>query len=264
MAIAIETSHTFTFAQLVPKLVQIYCDGICCTKLAPYLDVFTLTRRCLCIGAGCPHPCPPQSISYLKKLRGSDDIFARLQPKRRFAALAGSYDDVWCMIGKPIDEDEDDEATYHYSYEDIKKEFFCANTQYFFDRCERAQFKRMAERRAWKLCSVMAPWLKEQVGEVETGVFCDICECIERYSGSERRYHIGPGWPPSIRWMIEGRWYVSEEHPEIVWPDPMSVPFMRVQDLEKHREEGHFVNPDVQRDVSDRDWAQHNVRRPWR
>lgn len=59
MAIAIQTAHAFTIKQLVSKLSEKYCDAKGCGKVAPYLDIFSLTRRCLSVGRGCPYPRGP-------------------------------------------------------------------------------------------------------------------------------------------------------------------------------------------------------------
>ena len=83
MAIIIETAHTFTLVQLITKLCQTHCDGTGCSRLAPYIDVFKLTRRCLSINGGCPFPCPPLSI------KNQSSICSSILPRCRLIAILG-------------------------------------------------------------------------------------------------------------------------------------------------------------------------------
>jgi hypothetical protein len=72
MALAIKTAHTFSIAQLFAKLCQTHCDAHTCANLAPYIDVFTMTRRCFGVGSPCARVPPPASqyhiIEYLSHL----------------------------------------------------------------------------------------------------------------------------------------------------------------------------------------------------
>jgi hypothetical protein len=66
MALGIQTADSFTFKELFGKLCQTKCNGNGCTKLAPYLDVFMLTRRCLSISGGCPFPLGPLNVDIME------------------------------------------------------------------------------------------------------------------------------------------------------------------------------------------------------
>jgi hypothetical protein len=50
MAIGINTKHLFTLDQLALAVDKRHCIG--CRRLAPFLDVSTLKRRCLLTGGG--------------------------------------------------------------------------------------------------------------------------------------------------------------------------------------------------------------------
>lgn len=145
-----------------------------------------------------------------------------MAPMRRFAAIAGTYDYRLPTEGKPIDEDEDADYTYFYAYEDIKKEFLSEQTSWFFIKCE--QDCRATVAWYWNLCCVVAPWFKDQVGEVETGVSVDRTD--------KELWPSLSGWPPSIRYVMENGWKNFVDYPEVRWPDPMSVVFMKLSDFE--------------------------------
>jgi hypothetical protein len=59
MAIAIKTADRFTIMQLLAVLWQKICTEDNYGKLAPYIDVFTLQRRCLSIKGVCRSPLGP-------------------------------------------------------------------------------------------------------------------------------------------------------------------------------------------------------------
>lgn len=116
MAIAIQTADTFSIKQLFLKLCQKTCDGESCSKLAPYLDVFTLARRCLSVSGGCLHPCGPMNKELLNGGIGSydEDRF----PSRGFFAMVGQYCNIWANIVIGNEEDR-----YYCDYRDIKAAF---------------------------------------------------------------------------------------------------------------------------------------------
>lgn len=57
-ALALRSGHRFTMLQLFEKLCQKTCDT--CGSVAPYIDVFNLSRQCLNVGGKCQHRHVPQ------------------------------------------------------------------------------------------------------------------------------------------------------------------------------------------------------------
>lgn len=61
MAIGIRTAHTFTIKDLFAKLCQKSCD-MGCGRMAPYVDVFKLSSRCLWVGGLCDRSVGPENV----------------------------------------------------------------------------------------------------------------------------------------------------------------------------------------------------------
>ncbi|KAH5502775.1 hypothetical protein HBI52_166230 [Parastagonospora nodorum] len=88
MALGIRTADSFTIKELFYKLCQNKCDGNGCTKLAPYLDVFMLTRRCLSISGGCPFPLGPLNVDIMEN---NFDTDTKQLPPDSFLPIPGRY-----------------------------------------------------------------------------------------------------------------------------------------------------------------------------
>jgi hypothetical protein len=104
MAIALKTEDTFTIKQLFDKLFQKTCDGANCEKLAPYLDVFTLNRRCLFIGGGCPIPLGPLRQDCVGDVTWDGEKYDsdRADSIRHFDSIEGSiYTEFWLPVDEP-------------------------------------------------------------------------------------------------------------------------------------------------------------------
>lgn len=95
MALAINTAHNYTLRQLFTNLCQKNCDGKGCSSLAPFMDVFTLTRRCLGSEKGCPFSevpvCKPDVYDIDDLLVDHNVEF----PARKFHAITGRYGRYW-------------------------------------------------------------------------------------------------------------------------------------------------------------------------
>lgn len=187
MAVAIETLHTFTIKQLFVKLCQKYCDGPDCDTLAPYVDVFGLTRRCLSIGRGCRFPCGPLYPGPVG--RESEAITDRL-PSRLFKTISGRY-------GKDRWTNELGRQDYLYDFFDMKSMLLSDETRRDFEDLEGLT---AYDDRYWKLCSAAAPWLSSQGKTSETGIFCDLCIRSLKGEVVDAAVLADPGrWSLSIR-----------------------------------------------------------------
>jgi hypothetical protein len=208
MAVAIKNAHTFSMKQLVEKLCQKQCDGKGCGKPAPYIDVFSLQRRCLSVGGGCPFPEGPVSEEASGELSISDELDSA--PIRSFRASPGKYGSHWNQFEVSSDED-----TTFYDYH----EFYSILYEYE-DACLRGRVEAELDR-AWMLCSVMAPWLSKRGSQVEYGVFCDLCE------DPNLREEAVPSSLQEAR-DVEGDW-------DVEYPNPLRIPFMQLGDLAEHK-----------------------------
>jgi hypothetical protein len=129
MALAIKTAHTFSIAQLFAKLRQTHCNAHNCANLAPYIDVFTMTRRCFGVGSPCARVPPPASqyhiMEYLSHLPSPlpgplvGHFSACQLPSRSFRAVPGTYGD-----GAPWDFSEEVHGTF-YAVEDLRATLWC-------------------------------------------------------------------------------------------------------------------------------------------
>jgi hypothetical protein len=247
MAIAIRTAHTFTIKQLFLKLCQRYCDGAGCEKLAPYIDVFTLTRRCLSIDKGCRGQISPLNHSEASKLAASKSwldctrvtshdsethivsAFTSSQllrndrtpfAARHFYALAGTYGNQW-TLRRTIHAHDD---PIFYDFHDLKAAIpDMDNEQY--STIERA-FSSTIDT-TWNSCSTTAPWLSKTDMGAEYGVFCDQCSSnyTDRNLTSVREtLAILDGHRP--------REYYTSQHRDLY-----HLPFMRLEDFAEHARE---------------------------
>ncbi|KAH7408706.1 hypothetical protein DE146DRAFT_629598 [Phaeosphaeria sp. MPI-PUGE-AT-0046c] len=179
------------YKKLLPKLYQKHCDGDKCGKLAPYVDVFGPTRRCLSIGRGCRSPCGPLFSNLVME---KPKLPLCPLPTRTFRAIPGDY-------GKHMWEGTMyhgiENCDYLYDYREPKQALLCDHTKATFEDfganpAERDFF--------WKLCSVAVPWLSKQGTTTETGVFCEICSVNDEDGVGYRAAHqLDPDGSPSIR-----------------------------------------------------------------
>jgi hypothetical protein len=156
MVMAIKTEGTFTLKQLLAKLCQKTCDGANCNQLAPYIDVFQLSRRCLSIGNGCPIPLGSLREDCVQDLalsvsEGTSDCYHSL---RHFQPYEESvYSKFWLKVDAPGGPRE-----LFWDFADVKAAFLEPNNP--GNVAEFALFETAArEDPYWKLCSVQAPWL---------------------------------------------------------------------------------------------------------
>jgi hypothetical protein len=228
MAITIQTAHTFTMNQLGSKMRQKHCDAPKCGKLAPYIDVFTLSRRCLSVGGGCRVPRGPIDKDMVF---GSLDLPNDTQlPSRSFRADFEShmYGGFWGMLALGTPDPQDENGTRFYDYEDIKAAFWSDKNAEIFEVLESITYE---DDQYWKFCSVAVPWFDKLGIDPEYGVFGEVCndgsdENSELLIPQSLRESQGP--PP-------GHWHLSMW--DVPWPDHMDLPFMRVNELEEHMRE---------------------------
>jgi hypothetical protein len=209
MAVAIKTAHTFSMKQLVENLCQKQCDGEDCGKSAPYIDVFSLKRRCLSVGGGCPFPHRPMSLTELS----SYDEFEFPQV-RSFRGITGKYGSYW----NEFEIFPDDNTTF-YHYHEFFSILYGNGDNRFRGRVE-AELDP-----SWTLCSVMAHWLSKRGSQAEYGVFCDLCQ------DPNLRDDAGPSSLQEAR-EVEGDWCVE-------YPNPLRIPFMQLEDLEEYKQTHH-------------------------
>jgi hypothetical protein len=65
-ALALRSGHRFTMFQLFEKLCQKTCDT--CGSVAPYIDVFNLSRQCFNVGGKCQHRHVPQKAGSIVRV----------------------------------------------------------------------------------------------------------------------------------------------------------------------------------------------------
>jgi hypothetical protein len=172
MAMAIEAEDTFTFKQLLAKLCQKTCDGANCNQLAPHVNVFKLSRRCLSIGNGCPIPLEPLREDCVQDLalsvsEGTSDCY---HPLRHFQPYEESvYSKFWPEVDAPRGSRE-----LFWDFADVKAAFLELNNP--GNVAEFALFEAAArDDPNWKLCSVQAPWLSKFGTQAKQGVSCEVC-----------------------------------------------------------------------------------------
>jgi hypothetical protein len=229
MAIAIQTANTFTMNQLVSKMRQKYCDGHKCGELAPYIDLFTLSRRCLSVGGGCRAPCGPVNkdiVSGFLNLPEDTQL-----PSRSFRVPECIYEHFWDMLSLRAMQSAKENSLRFYDYEDIKAAFYSDTNAKIFEEFESITYE---DDQCWKLCSVTVPWFDKLGIDPEYGIFCEVCND----GHIETR---GLFIPHSLR--------ESQEIPEdlkqfdwtwdVPWPDHTNLPFMRVNEIEEHMRKEH-------------------------
>ena len=223
MGFAIKTAHSFSISQLFAKLCQKHCDGEKCGNYAPYIDIFTLTRRCLSTGVGCPIPLGPTSKDLLQQFNFvfPDDFDL---PAHRFYAIPGTYSEIFST---DFEQNSCDDHVF-YDYCKVRELLNSAN-----NASRIAIWDRIGSRddTYWALCSTTAPRLNTLGSSAEYGVFCDVC----KHSRSDE---IDGDVPESISEGQDeskpnfGHWLVDH-------PDPRMMTFMTVEAFEKHMEEEH-------------------------
>jgi hypothetical protein len=237
MVMAIKTEGTFTLKQLLAKLCQKTCDGANCNQLAPYIDVFQLSRRCLSIGNGCPIPLGSLREDCVQDLAlsVSEGTFDCYHSLRHFQPYEESvYSKFWLKVDAPGGPRE-----LFWDFADVKAAFLEPNNP--GNVAEFALFETAArEDPYWKLCSVQAPWLSKFGIQAEQGVFCAVCE----HTISSGQYNV----PESIskaREVLEMD-PADEEYVEYdyAFSNPMELPFLTVQQLEEHMKTVH-TEPEV-------------------
>jgi hypothetical protein len=203
MALAIQTAGSFTIKELFSKLCQRRCDGKGCNTLAPYMDVFMLTRRCLSISGGCPFPYGPVSLNMLAN---NDCLVKESRPPHSFLAIIGDY-------GLDSDDDFDlsrCEMEVYYDYDEVKAAIWSGDNKVAKLGFEAFDCNKAKDDPYWRLTSVKAPWLDKLGTHAEYGVFCNIC-------------------------MANEAWYVFSSTPDL-----SVVPLMRLRDLTEHMEKEHI------------------------
>ena len=180
MALGIRTAHTFTFRQLYAKLCQQHCDSGC-GKPAPYLDVFTISRRCLWVGGGkCDNrqgPCDAKIISK-RVWSTTTPSFPINRPEDAtpliFPGDVSNFHAIPYRIGRhshltwPSTRTGDLELT-HYDYAEAQK--FLLSKGY---RLPEAYYPQSGSN-SWRLSVVFAPWTATTGAEVVHGAFCPKC-----------------------------------------------------------------------------------------
>ncbi|EDU42683.1 predicted protein [Pyrenophora tritici-repentis Pt-1C-BFP] len=220
MAISIQTAHKFTIKDLFAKLCQRMCDGSGCDKFAPYLDVFTLTRRCLSVGGGYLYPRGPMLLeSFLpppdENIDPTPDQNALLSLSK-FEAIKGRHSKYWSSI----DTSDMGDCTTYYDFREVE-----ASTR-FGSIYGLDDFYSYRIDLGWKLCSVRAPWLNINGVEVEHGIFCELCEVPWNMHDEETPTSISES---KLDWSDFGfgGGYL---------PDPMYILFMSTEKLKEHME----------------------------
>jgi len=207
MAIAIGTASTFTFKALFSKLCQKSCDGKNCDKLAPYIDVFTVTRRCLGVGRGCRKDNSSPVIRADLEVRVKDAEFDPL-PLRSFQALCGNYNSAYLFCHGHIG--FEDELIF-YDYDEIRAALGLEEGPLIPGRwgteCPR-----------WNRCSITAPWLQGRGYDGEYEVFCDVCDGGEGHHTASIRKSAGTNF---------------------YFPNSYEIPFMEKFDYEEHVQKAH-------------------------
>ncbi|KAF2248305.1 hypothetical protein BU26DRAFT_565708 [Trematosphaeria pertusa] len=228
LALSIHTADLFTAAQLLSKLRQRVCDGAACANLAPYLDVFTLSRRCLTVGGPCDAAPGPRNLAQLNTHFGlaEPDFPAALVP--RFQAVPGVYGTRWNSIRV---------------YANAPRTYYAStavhggiNAGKIPPRESRTSLRQPMRGAVWieddaycKLSVVVAPWLDGggEGREAEYGAFCNVCLETETRECEKALRRGGHG-----EWML-GDW-VGVRAPVRAW-------FGTVESVDEHRRRVHSV-----------------------
>ncbi|CAO2651385.1 Nn.00g039550.m01.CDS01 [Neocucurbitaria sp. VM-36] len=228
MAFAIRQADCYTIKQLFAKLCQKTCDGPKCTKFAPYLDIFTLTRRCLSLGSA--HTVDNMCATSITQINSHfwyqshplspfSDIY-ELFGLRSFAPIKGVYGVNWAEPGK-IKISTCDWAFC--SVEEVREWCRCRGYEGKF---EEMLAKGEHEPAYWRLCAVRAPWPSISGGDAEHGVFCPMCEDPEAEE-------LDPAAMGDVDFdeVMQGM--------EYAYPDPTWIPFFSTEGLEAHMQKEH-------------------------
>jgi len=235
MAIGIHTAHTFTISELYAKLVQRTCDTTACNNLAPYLDVFTLSRRCLSVGG----PCSPTRILGPRNHSSLQDYCefdaGLLSHVPSFRAIEGTYGQKYNQLSVQYTEtmffDQDGQPAWK-----------PRDTNIYYDTAavhlktgKHDPVLRLTDQQAdkigldphWKLAAVVAPWLVDGGRTAEYGTFCEYC--LRDYTREYRHFR-------DAYWMYLCR---TEQFDLSLGaaagePSPIEASFGTVEEMERH------------------------------
>jgi hypothetical protein len=213
MAVAIKTAHTFTIKEMLTKLYQTHCDGKGCTKTAPYLDVFTLTRRCLSINNGCPHPQGPVSEVMLNLNFGFE---INQLPSRSFQPILCEYNEYFEL--------SELEGPF-FDYQEVKAALWSKQKDHLFKTYENLS---ALEDPFWNLCSIPAPWISKLGIHADFGVLCELCTPIDPRSNQRR----------SLAQMAEPGEAVGSDR-YVSSYDFEAMSFLRMTELDEHMQKMH-------------------------
>lgn len=224
MAIGIRTAHTFTIKQLFEKLCQKTCDGTC-NHLAPYIDMFRLTRTCLEVGGlpRCSNMPGNFAVEHAKELYGLTQ--ADMIGLKKFKAVEGDYGKYWNYIKVhklPNPNISSPNYPWYYDGHDV------------IERAASLGKKGKRTGFVWpfkfdpssKYTAVFAPWLNEKEADADFGVFCHLCQ--ETETAKIALY----GSPRGSRYNL---YYTSRaEH-----PNPRVITFCTDDGLAEHMRRAH-------------------------
>lgn len=220
MAFAINTAHTFSINQMFSKLCQKRCDLEECYSDASYIDVFTLSRRCLSTGPHCQWTLGPRSKQNFEEhflLPDRPEL-----PARNFRAVIGDYVHATMRIGQSDD-------LIFYDYGDLKASMISAN---FVIEGSIPTWERDSDfyNNNWSLCSTTAPWLSFNDSRAVYGVYCDICwENLDHTVSVS----IGPALDLSDSELDNWLGKVPEDFGDL------KIPYMTVEDYRTRVKEEH-------------------------
>jgi hypothetical protein len=154
-------------------------------------------------------------------------------PSRSFRAVSESYmcGSFRSVLDLGTMDPQDKNSTRFYDYEDIKAALWSDTNAEIFEEfesitCENDQY--------WKLCSVAVPWFDKLGIDPEYGVFCEVCN-----DGSdESRALFIPHSLRELRELPQGLERCDLTW-DMFWPNHMTLPLMRVKELEEHMWEVH-------------------------
>jgi hypothetical protein len=184
MAIGIGTANSFTIKELFYKLCQQTCDMVC-GRPAPYIDVFTLSRRCLRVGGPCDLSNGPQTVDsliHLSHYSGTLDKSEFDTNVPSFALIKGTYGELEVGFGIGCSSDKVRCCDYERALSFLAtKEASRNDLDFRWTRQNQDLASRAPPRyhRYWKLTAVFAPFLDFQDQSAQYGAFCEKCTQIE-------------------------------------------------------------------------------------
>jgi hypothetical protein len=226
MAIGIGTANSFTIKELSHKLCQQTCD-MGCGNPAPYIDVFTLSRRCLWVGGPCDMSNGPQTVesfirlsNYTGPLDSSEfdvkvpsiALIKGAYGNMEFGSGSGRFPDKACYC-------DYDDALSFFATTEVQKDFF--GSRWRQQDKYSSVFPRHSYHQYWKLTAVFAPFLDTQGKSAKYEAFCTAC--TEKEAEERRTKSVRP-W---------GMWYQSK------LPDLTRIAFGTADWLAEHEETEH-------------------------